>query len=59
MVLIHHIERYLTKIGIDMGVDEKLFIQLQYKMDKSILPTTMLPFQQPIQWALILPNLKS
>ncbi|WP_313125310.1 hypothetical protein [Proteiniclasticum ruminis] len=23
-VLIHHIERYLTKIGIDMGVDEKI-----------------------------------
>lgn len=24
MVLIHHIERYLTKIGIDMGIDEKV-----------------------------------
>ena len=24
MVLIHHIERYLTKIGIDMGLDEKI-----------------------------------
>lgn len=24
MVLIRHIERYLTKIGIDMGVDEKI-----------------------------------
>lgn len=24
MVLIRHIERYLTKIGIDMGLDEKV-----------------------------------
>lgn len=23
MVLIRHVERYLTKIGIDMGIDEK------------------------------------
>lgn len=23
MVLIRHVERYLTKVGIDMGVDEK------------------------------------
>jgi hypothetical protein len=28
MVLIHHIERYLTKIGIDMGVDEKIIYSI-------------------------------
>ncbi len=28
MVLINHIERYLTKIGIDMGIDEKIIYSI-------------------------------
>lgn len=47
MVLIRHIERYLTKIGIDMGMDEKITYtitvqngQVNIANDNSIINTT-------------------
>lgn len=31
MVLIRHIERYLTKVGIDMGIDEKITYSITFR----------------------------
>ena len=37
MVLIRHVERYLTKIGIDMGIDEKNIYNVTVQNDQAII----------------------
>lgn len=39
MVLIRHIERYLTKVGIDMGVDEKITYNVTVEKGQAIIAT--------------------
>ena len=39
MVLIRHIERYLTKVGIDMGVDEKIVYNVTVENGQAIIAT--------------------
>lgn len=39
MVLIRHIERYLTKVGIDMGVDEKTIYNVTVQHGQAIIAT--------------------
>ena len=39
MVLIRHIERYLTKIGIDMGLDDKITYNVTVQNGQSIIAT--------------------
>lgn len=39
MVLIRHIERYLTKVGIDMGVDEKIVYNVTVEKGQAIIAT--------------------
>lgn len=39
MVLIRHIERYLTKVGIDMGVDEKTVYNVTVQHGQAIIAT--------------------
>ena len=39
MVLIRHIERYLTKVGIDMGVDEKIIYNVTVENGQAIIAT--------------------
>lgn len=39
MVLIRHIERYLTKVGIDMGVDEKTTYNVTVQHGQAIIAT--------------------
>lgn len=39
MVLIHHIERYLSKVGMDMGVDEKITYNVTVKNGQAIIAT--------------------
>lgn len=42
MVLLRHIERYLTKVGIDMGLDDKIVYNVTVKMDSLSLLLIML-----------------
>ena len=37
MVLIRHVERYLTKIGIDMGIDEKIIYNVTVQNGQAII----------------------
>lgn len=37
MILIGHIERYLTKLGIDMGVDEKIVYNVSVQNGQAII----------------------
>ena len=37
MVLIRHIERYLTKVGIDMGLDEKVVYNVTVQNGQAII----------------------
>lgn len=39
MVLIRHIERYLTKVGIDMGLDEKIIYNVTVENGQAIIAT--------------------
>lgn len=39
MVLIRHIERYLTKVGIDMGIDEKITYNVTVENGQAIIAT--------------------
>jgi len=39
MVLIRHIERYLTKVGIDMGLDEKITYNVTVENGQAIIAT--------------------
>lgn len=39
MVLIRHVERYLTKVGIDMGLDEKIVYNVTVENGQSIIAT--------------------
>ena len=39
MVLIRHIERYLTKVGIDMGLDDKITYNVTVQNGQSIIAT--------------------
>lgn len=39
MVLIRHIERYLTKVGIDMGLDDKVTYNVTVQNGQSIIAT--------------------
>lgn len=39
MILIRHIERYLTKVGIDMGVDEKTIYNVTVQNGQAIIAT--------------------
>ena len=39
MVMIRHIERYLTKVGIDMGVDEKITYNVTVEKGQAIIAT--------------------
>lgn len=39
MILIRHIERYLTKVGIDMGVDEKIIYNVTVNSGQAIIAT--------------------
>lgn len=39
MVLIRHIERHLTKVGIDMGVDEKIVYNVTVEKGQAIIAT--------------------
>lgn len=39
MVVIRHIERYLTKVGIDMGVDEKIVYNVTVEKGQAIIAT--------------------
>jgi len=39
MVLLRHIERYLTKVGIDMGLDDKIVYNVTVKNGQSIIAT--------------------
>lgn len=39
MVLIRHIERYLTKIGIDMGLDDKIVYNVTVENGQAIIAT--------------------
>ena len=39
MILIGHIERYLTKVGIDMGLDEKIVYNVSVKNGQAIIAT--------------------
>lgn len=39
MVLIRHIERYLTKVGIDMGLDEKVIYNVTVQSGQAIIAT--------------------
>ena len=39
MVLIRHVERYLTKIGIDMGLDDKVIYNVTVQSGQAIIAT--------------------
>ena len=39
MILIGHIERYLTKVGIDMGLDEKIVYNVSVENGQAIIAT--------------------
>ena len=39
MVLIRHVERYLTKVGIDMGLDDKVIYNVNVKNGQAIIAT--------------------
>lgn len=39
MVLIRHVERYLTKVGIDMGLDEKITYNVTVENGQAIIAT--------------------
>lgn len=39
MILIRHVERYLTKIGIDMGLDERITYNVTVEKGQSIIAT--------------------
>lgn len=39
MVLIRHVERYLTKVGIDMGLDEKIVYNVTVENGQAIIAT--------------------
>lgn len=39
MVLIRHVERYLTKVGIDMGLDEKIIYNVTVEKGQAIIAT--------------------
>ena len=39
MVLIRHIERYLTKVGIDMGLDDKITYNVTVQNGQAIIAT--------------------
>ena len=39
MILIRHIERYLTKVGIDMGVDERIVYNVTVENGQAIIAT--------------------
>jgi hypothetical protein len=39
MILIRHIERHLTKVGIDMGVDEKIVYNVTVEKGQAIIAT--------------------
>ena len=46
MVLIRHVESYLTKIGIDMGIDEKNIYNVTVQMDRQLLQMIIHLLQQ-------------
>jgi len=39
MILIRHVERYLTKVGIDMGLDEKIIYNVTVENGQAIIAT--------------------